>query len=89
MITSTKISLIELATCITSALDLVSPLVMNHHKRVAYIAFRLAKELKLPLEESKRIVLAALLHDIGLLSFQDRINALHFEIDFKNKNLVQ
>jgi len=89
MTTSTKISLIELASCVSNALDLISPLVMNHHKRVAYIAFRIADELKLPQEESNRIILAALLHDIGLLSLQDRLNALNFEMNFQSKCLLQ
>lgn len=89
MITSTRISLIELASCISNALDLISPLVVNHHKRVAYISFRIAQELKLTQDETTRIILAALLHDIGLLSLQDRLNALNFEMDFKNKNLLQ
>ncbi|HEY8463368.1 MAG TPA: HD domain-containing phosphohydrolase [Bacillota bacterium] len=87
-ITSTKISLIELASCLSNVLDLISPLFMNHHKRVAYIAFRIADELKLPQAESNLIVLAALLHDIGLLSLQDRLDTLNFEMDFKSKNLL-
>ncbi len=89
MFTKTEISLLTLVNCISSALDLVNPSVINHHKRVAYIGFRLAEELKLPLKDIQDIVLAGLLHDIGLLSLHDRLDALDFEIKFENQNLVQ
>lgn len=67
--------------CLSGALDLISPAVVNHHKRVAYIAFRLAKELDLPKEKQVDLILAGALHDVGALSLGDRINALTFELD--------
>lgn len=83
------VSTFDLVNCFTSVLDLVSPSVMHHHKRVAYIAFRLATELNLPLVKVKRIFLASLLHDVGLLSLHERLNALQFEIDFEDAELSQ
>ena len=83
------VSSFDLVNCFTSVLDLVSPSVMHHHKRVAYIAFQLATELSLPLAKVKRIFLASLLHDVGLLSLHERLNALQFEIDFEDTELSQ
>ena len=83
-----QITLFDLVTCFSKTLDLVSPAVMHHHKRVAYIALCIAEELKLSGAEIKQIVLA-LLHDIGALSLQEKMNMLHFEADFTNKDLLQ
>lgn len=88
MNTGSGIPLIDFINCFSNTLDLVSPSVMNHHKRVAYIAFRIATELKLPRREVENIFLASLLHDIGVFSLNDRLNALQFEIDFKQPGLL-
>lgn len=84
-----NVSTFDLVNCFSGILDLISPSVMNHHQRVAYIAFRLATELGLPLVKGKRIFLASLLHDVGLLSLHERLNALQFEIDFEDAGLSQ
>lgn len=42
-----KISLFDMVSCISSVVDMVNPLIVDHHKQVAYIALCIAKELKL------------------------------------------
>lgn len=89
MTTKVNIATFDLVNCFSSTLDLISPSVMHHHKRVAYIAFRISTELNLPLPNIKQIFLASLLHDVGLLSLGERLNALQFEIDFEQTGLSQ
>lgn len=79
MIYEPRISLLDMVASFSEALDLVSPVVANHHKQVAYIAFSIARELNLPTQETMEIALAAGLHDIGALSLQERLESLKFE----------
>jgi HD-GYP domain-containing protein (c-di-GMP phosphodiesterase class II) len=78
---SVAIPLMDLLLAMSSAADLVSPAVANHHKRVAYIAGRLAEELGLPRSEVQAIVTAAAMHDIGVFTAKEREDLLQFELD--------
>lgn len=77
-----RISLFEMAMCFSEALDLVSPKVVDHHKRVASLAFRIAGEAGFAAEERGTILIAGLLHDLGAVTQQERLEALSFELDF-------
>lgn len=74
-----KIDLFDLVACLSDTVDLVSPVVADHHKRVAYIALHLGLEIGLAGDERQDLILAAALHDIGALSLRERLDALHFE----------
>lgn len=79
----TEIRLPDLIFCLSQALDLVSPAIVGHHKRVAYIASNLATEIGLPKNEQSDILIAGLLHDAGALTLKERIDPLQFEFDYK------
>jgi len=81
-----KVSLFDLATSLSNAMDLISSDIVNHHKRVAYIALKIAKELKLPAKDIDNIVLAGILHDVGALSFRERLTAKQYEFENANKH---
>ena len=81
-----KIRLYELLKCFSNAQDLVSPLLTNHHQQVAYLSFRLAQEIKLPIEQQKDIFLAALVHDIGALSINERLEIIENEPAYINNH---
>jgi HD-GYP domain-containing protein (c-di-GMP phosphodiesterase class II) len=69
----------ELVMCLAQAVDLVSPLVADHHKRTAQVAYGLGLQMKLPEDELRDLVIAASLHDVGGLTRADRLEALDFE----------
>lgn len=73
------INLLDLVSCFSEALDLISPAVANHHKQVAYIAYSLARELNLSEKQGKTIALAAGLHDVGAISLEERLESLQFD----------
>lgn len=73
--------LFEMSMSLSYALDLVSPYVVDHHKRVAYIAASIAAEMGLSEADQEDVLLAGLMHDIGALSLRDRIDALSFELE--------
>lgn len=74
-----KISLYELLRCISNAQDLVSPLLSNHQQQVAYLSYYLSRKLELPAAEQKDIFLAALVHDLGALSMNERLDIIEKE----------
>lgn len=67
-----KISAYEILMCFSSALDLISPLVAGHQIRVAYIALKLAQEMKLDKNDTDLLVIAACIHDIGATTVKQR-----------------
>lgn len=75
----------NLILCLTEAINLISPVVVNHHKHVACIAYYLSEELGLSKEEQLRVTYAGALHDLGGLSTQERQDALQFE--YNNSNM--
>lgn len=74
------IPLIDIVLALSSAIDLIDPNITDHHKRVAYIGYSLAKEMGLTDEEIKDITIAGLLHDCGAVNVSER--SLLFEFDF-------
>ncbi|MFH1529396.1 MAG: HD domain-containing phosphohydrolase [Pseudomonadota bacterium] len=82
MLEKTRYLLPELITGLADAMDLVSPALTGHHKRVARMAGALASELGLSDKERYTIVSAGLLHDSGALSLHEKLGALRFESDF-------
>jgi len=81
MIKEPHVPLFEMVMCLSNAMDLIDRTLVAHHKQVAYVALSIAAEMGLPLEEQNDLILAGLLHDIGALSLQDRLNTLQFEIE--------
>ncbi|OGO79739.1 MAG: hypothetical protein A2Y21_04805 [Clostridiales bacterium GWC2_40_7] len=68
-----KINLYDMLLCLSSSVDLISPEVSTHHQQVAYLAFRLAEQMKLSKEEQRDILIAGMLHDIGALTLSERL----------------
>jgi len=60
-------------------MDLISPYLNGHHERVAYIAYSIARQMQLPYNKQREILLAGALHDSGALSLEERLHSLSFE----------
>jgi len=75
-----KISIFDFVCAISEAVDLASPLLNSHHKRVAYIAYNIAQNMNLPPQEIQEIILASMLHDIGAFSVEERIHARSLKV---------
>ena len=71
--------LFEMIRCLSQAVDLVSPVMADHHKRVAFSAMSIAREMKLTGENVRDLAIAGALHDVGGLSLAMRLDALQFE----------
>ena len=73
MLLDKEFSVCDFVSSMSEAVDLVSQEMSNHHKKVAYISYHLAKEMNLSNEETRDIVLAAILHDIGAFTGKERL----------------
>lgn len=69
----------DILLSLSNVIDLMNPALNEHHKRVAYIAYRIATAIGHDNTHIPNIILAALLHDIGAFSEQERLNLLNFE----------
>jgi HD-GYP domain-containing protein (c-di-GMP phosphodiesterase class II) len=74
-----KINIFELLICLTNAGDLISPNLVGHHQQVAYLAFKIAEQLNLPENQRRELLLAGLLHDVGALSLNERLELIEEE----------
>ena len=58
---------------LSSALDLISPMVVDHHIQVTSYAVKIAEEMGLSDNEKSVVAMAAALHDIGAVSFNEEL----------------
>lgn len=75
------LSLFDFALSLSAAIDAVNPMIVDHQRRVAYIAWSIGKELGLDIEQARKLFFASLLHDIGAISLKERLDILHFDED--------
>jgi len=73
------VNLFDLVAPVARAVDMMSPAVADHHRRVAYLALRLAQEMPLPEQEACDLAIAGALHDVGAFSLHERLDTLAFE----------
>jgi HD-GYP domain-containing protein (c-di-GMP phosphodiesterase class II) len=74
-----RISISDFVCAISDVIDLVTPALDKHHKKVAYLSCRIAQEMDLPNNEIQDIIIASIMHDIGSFSIEDRMKSLMFE----------
>ena len=81
MIRDPVVLLQNLVLSLSDALDLVHLVAVDHQQRVAYMTLRLAMQAEWPPGERTDLLYAAALHDIGLLSVEERIGFLQGDME--------
>ncbi|MFW6229394.1 MAG: HD domain-containing phosphohydrolase [Halanaerobium sp.] len=77
-----EMRLSELFITLSSALDMGNIQILDHSRRVAYIALEISELMDLDKEYKNQIVLAALIHDIGIADQKNKKKAQSvFEVD--------
>jgi len=71
-----SIKLLDFLMSLSESLDLFNPLLAQHQIRTAFIAWKIGKEFRLEPSDLENIITAALLHDIGAMTPEDKV-ALH------------
>lgn len=74
----------DLVFSISETIDLVNPVLANHHKLVAYISYALGDKLGLTPYEQLELEIAGSLHDIGGLTLIERLAPLEFDYEDLN-----
>ena len=69
-----KVSFYNVIKTVSDSIDLMSEEITGHHKLVAYISLRIGKELELENNQLRKLVFSSLIHDIGILYFDKKID---------------
>ena len=85
-----RISIGQLVECLSTAVELVNPVVAGHNKRVAVLSREISRAMGLPEEEVQEIYLAGLLHDIGAapLTIQEKEQLIQFDVENPYKHCL-
>lgn len=74
-----SVNLGNLLLSLSSTMDLINPSVAQHQYRTAYIALEVAKYVNIDADVIENLFVAALLHDIGAVSVEEKIALHNFE----------
>jgi len=87
MIRDPVVLLQNLVLSLSDSLDLVHRIAMDHQQRVAYIALRLSLPMARSSAEQSDLLYAAALHDIGMLSVEERIDSLLGDMEDQDRHV--
>ncbi len=74
------VNLGNLVLSLSDAMDLADPSLIQHQQRTAFVVWEMGKALDFPAERLEKIFIAALLHDIGAFSLEEKIYLRNFEV---------
>lgn len=80
------VNMYDLIFCLTKTGDLISDVLSSHHKKVAYLAFRIAEEFGLTKSQQNEVFLAGLMHDVGAFSKSERLELVEDENPYANNH---
>lgn len=69
------VNLADLLFSVSEAMDLSDSSLVDHQIRTAFVSFEIARAARLEYSQAERLFVAALLHDIGALSPEEKIGA--------------
>ena len=75
------VNLGNLVLSLSDAMDLASPSLAQHQQRTAFVAWEIGKAARLSDERLEKSFIAALVHDIGALSLEEKISLHNFETE--------
>lgn len=87
MIRDPVVLLQNLVLSLSDALDLVHLIAVDHQLRVAYIALRLTLPVDRSPEERTDLLYAAALHDIGILSVEEKIDLMQGDVEDLDRHM--
>jgi HD-GYP domain-containing protein (c-di-GMP phosphodiesterase class II) len=75
------VNLGNLALSLSDAMDLASPSLIQHQQRTAFVVWKMGKAASLTNEKLEQLFIAALLHDIGAFSLEEKISLRNYEVE--------
>lgn len=76
-----EINLVNLLSSLSISLDFSNRGIFNHHHRVALIALEIGIQAKLSASELVELFKAAIIHDIGAVTWKDKLRLVKFDVE--------
>lgn len=83
------VNLGNLVLSLSDAMDLASHLLIQHQQRTALVVWEMGKVARLSNERLEKLFIAALLHDIGAFSLEDKISIRNYEIENLEEHCIR
>lgn len=83
------VNLGNLVLSLSEAMDLADPSLIQHQQRTAFAVWEMGKAAGFSSERLEQIFIAALLHDIGAFSLEEKISLRNFEIENVENHCVR
>lgn len=89
MLRHISVNLGNLLLSLSDAMDLASPDLTQHQQRTAFIVWELGRTGGISTERLERNFMAALLHDIGAFSIEEKIALLKYEVEDTEEHCIR
>ncbi|MCX5816095.1 MAG: HD domain-containing protein [Proteobacteria bacterium] len=83
------VNLGNLVLSLSDAMDLASPLLIQHQQRTALVVWKMGKAANLSNERLEKLFIAALLHDIGAFSLEEKISLRNCEVENPEEHCIR
>jgi HD-GYP domain-containing protein (c-di-GMP phosphodiesterase class II) len=83
------VNLGNLVLSLSDAMDLASPLLIQHQQRTALVVWKMGKAANFTSERLEKIFIAALLHDIGAFSLEEKISLRNFAVENLEEHCIR
>ena len=83
------VNLGNLLLSLSDAMDLVNPMIASHQQRTAFIAWELCRAARLSEQQTENIFVAALMHDVGAISPEEKIDINKFEEEHTETHCIR
>ena len=84
-----SVNLGNLLLSLSEVVDIANPSILQHQQRTAFIALEIAKRAKVAPEIVENIFAAALLHDIGAITVEEKMALHNFEVSDMNIHTIR
>ncbi len=75
------VNLGNLVLSLSDAMDLASPSLIQHQQRTAFVVWQMGNAARISNERLEKLFIAALLHDIGAFSLEEKISLRNYEVE--------
>jgi HD-GYP domain-containing protein (c-di-GMP phosphodiesterase class II) len=83
------VNLGNLVLSLSDAMDLASPLLIQHQQRTALVVWEMGKVARLSNERLEKLFIAALLHDIGAFSLEEKITLRNYAFENLEEHCIR
>lgn len=83
------VNLGNLVLSLSDAMDLASPLLIKHQQITAFVVWAMGKAARFSSERLGKIFIAALLHDIGAFSLEEKTSLRNFEVENLEEHCIR